>query len=117
MITEYRAFYTFLGRAFGLAQAPACLKVLGGQAAKKLEAAMSNPRAFGMGKALFMMARDAGFEVGTESGMETWLRVMQSEPLSPNMGPALERNPRAPAGTPAKTRARKPKAGPPKRAR
>jgi hypothetical protein len=117
MIEEYRAFYTFLGRAFGLTQAPACLKVLGGQAAKKLEAAMSNPRAFGMGKALFMMARDAGFEVGTESGMETWLRVMQSEPLSPNMGPALERNPRAPAAAPAKTRARKPKAGPPRRAR
>jgi hypothetical protein len=54
---------------------------------------------------------------GTESGMETWLRVMQSEPLSPNMGPALERNPRAPAAAPAKTRARKPKAGLPKRAR
>ena len=44
IIDELRALYSFLKREFGLQQADACLRVLGGDAAKKLEAALSDSK-------------------------------------------------------------------------
>jgi len=81
IIEETRAFYSFLQREFGLAQADACLRVLGGDAAEKLEAAMSDRRNFGPAKALFMAGREAGFALDTKADVEAFLRTMQGQPL------------------------------------
>jgi hypothetical protein len=81
IIGANRAFYAFLGREFGLEQADACLHVLGGDAVKKLEAALSDPRKFGVAKSFFMRGREAGFDMDTKEGVEAWMRVMQSQPL------------------------------------
>ncbi|HEX4417252.1 MAG TPA: hypothetical protein VH165_05095 [Kofleriaceae bacterium] len=86
IIEETRAFYGFLKREFGLKQADACLRVLGGDAVKQLEAALSDTSQFGMAKSLFMGGREAGFDMDSQAGVEAWMRVMQSRPLPASMG-------------------------------
>jgi len=86
IIEENRAFYAFLKREFGLRQANACLQVLGGDAVKKLEAALSDPSKFGMAKSLFMGGKDAGFDMSSKEGIEAWMRTMQSQPLPASVG-------------------------------
>jgi hypothetical protein len=81
ILEETRAFYTFLGRELGLEQAPACLRVLGGDAVKRLETALSDPTQFGLAKSLMMRGRDAGYDLDTKEGLEAWMRVVQSQPL------------------------------------
>jgi hypothetical protein len=81
IIEETRAFYAFLKRELRLPQADACLRVLGGDAVKKLEAALSDPRKFGMAKSLVMGGRDAGFDMDSKAGIEAWMRSVQSRPL------------------------------------
>jgi hypothetical protein len=81
IVEETRALYAFLEREFGLEQAGACRRVLGGDAVKKLEAALSDQSKFGMAKSLFMGGREAGFDLDTEEGIEAWMRAMQSQPL------------------------------------
>lgn len=81
IIEENRAFYAFLEREFGLEQADACLRALGGDAVKKLEAALSDTSKFGMAKSLFMGGRKAGFDMDSKEGVEAWMRVMQSQSL------------------------------------
>jgi len=65
-------------REFGAARD---LARLGGDAVKKLEAALSDPSKFGMAKSLFMGGREAGFDVDSKEGIEAWMRVMHSRPL------------------------------------
>lgn len=87
IIEENRAFYAFLGREFGLEQADACLRVLGGDAVKKLEGALSDTSKFGMAKSIFMGGRDAGFDMDSSEGIEAWMRAMQSRSRPPWSGP------------------------------
>lgn len=101
IIEENRDFYSFLKREFGLRQANACLRVLGGDAVKKLEAALSDPSKFGMAKSLFMGGKDAGFDMSSKEGIEAWMRTMQSQPMPasvdlPSLGPS-SRPARSPA--------------------
>lgn len=81
IIEENRAFYAFLKREFALEQADACLRVLGGDAVKKLEAALSDTSKFGMAKSLFMGGREAGFDMDAKEGSETWMRAIEARPL------------------------------------
>jgi hypothetical protein len=106
IIEDNRAFYGFLGRELGLPQADACLRVLGGAAVRKLEAALSDPSKFGMAKSLFMGGRQAGFDMDSKEGIEAWMRLMQSQPLPASIGLPL---PGAPARAADKTVARKPR--------
>ena len=78
IIEENRASYAFLEREFGLKQADGCMRVLGGDAVKKLEAALSDKSNFGVGKSLCMAGREAGFDTNTRAGIEAWMRAMQS---------------------------------------
>jgi hypothetical protein len=70
IIEGNRAFFTFLKREFGLEQADACLRVLGDDAVKKLEAALSDTSKFGMAKSLFRGGREAGFDMSSKDGIE-----------------------------------------------
>lgn len=81
IIEQNRAFYAFLEREFGLAQAGACLRVLGGDAIEKLEAALSDRSKFGLAKSLFMAGREAGFDMDTKEGVDAWMRTVQSQGL------------------------------------
>lgn len=54
IIAELRAFYRFLQVRYDHRHAEACLEVLGADAPAKLEAAMADPRNFGMAKSMFM---------------------------------------------------------------
>ncbi len=85
IVEETRAFYTFLKREFGLKQADSCLRVVGGNAVKKLEAALSTSSNFGMAKSLFMGGSDAGFDMQSEEGIEAWTQSIQGKPLPPSI--------------------------------
>lgn len=80
LIEDCRAFYRFLGRAYGLEQADACLQVLGPRAEKQLAKALSDPRNFSPAKALFTAGKDAGFDMQTQEGIEAWIRTMNASP-------------------------------------
>lgn len=84
IVEETRAFYTFLKRAFGLQQADACLRVLGGNGVKKLEAALSDSSNFGKAKSLVMAGSNAGFDMHSAEGIEAWMQSMQGKPLPPS---------------------------------
>lgn len=81
VIDQLRAFYAFLKRETGLKQADACLRVLAGDAVERLEAALADPRHFGMAKSLLMQGRDAGFDVNTEEGLNAWMQTVQDRPF------------------------------------
>ncbi|MBK6847860.1 MAG: hypothetical protein IPG96_10075 [Proteobacteria bacterium] len=103
LVASQHAFYAFLERECGLEQAEACVRVLAGDAVERLQAALANPSMFGMAKSIMMAGRDAGFDMGTQEGIEAWMRVMQSKPL-----PASVRLPSsaAPSRTGSKATAR-----------
>ena len=84
VVDTLRAFYTFLKRELGLKQADACLAVLGGDAVKKLEAALSNPGNFGMAKSMVMAGAEAGFDMQSQEGLEAFMQSMSSMPLPPS---------------------------------
>jgi hypothetical protein len=81
IVEEMRALYTFLKREFGLPQADSCLRVLGGDAVGKLEAALSDSSNFGMAKSLFMAGSDAGFDMQSPEGIEAWMESIRGKPL------------------------------------
>jgi hypothetical protein len=80
IIAELRAFYSFLKREFALKQADACLRELGSDAVKKLSAALSDKRNFGMAKSLFMTGAEAGFDMRSQKGIDAWMRQASSMP-------------------------------------
>lgn len=81
IIEEYRALYAFMKREYGFDRADSCLRVLGGNAAMKLQAALSDSSNFGMAKSLFMGGRDAGFDMKSQEGLDAWMRATQSQSL------------------------------------
>lgn len=85
IIDDNRAFYTFLKREFGFEQADACLRVLGGEAVRELEEALSDSSNFGMAKSVVLAGRDAGFDVDTEEGLQAWMQAAQGMPLPPSV--------------------------------
>ena len=95
IIEELRAFYGFLKRELGLAQADKCLEILGGDAVIELEAALSDSRNFGMAKSLVMAGRQAGYDMSTKAGIEAWMRTMAGRPLPGSPQPRPGRPPHA----------------------
>ncbi len=81
IIEGTRTFYTLLKREFGLKQADSCLLVLGGNAVKKLEAALSASSNFGMAKSMVMAGANAGFDMQSKEGIEAWMQAVQGKPL------------------------------------
>ena len=77
VIEELRAFYRFLKREIGLAQADACQEVLDDRATQALRAALSDPEKFGFAKSLVMAGRANGYDVDTEEGLAAWLATLQ----------------------------------------
>ena len=72
IVQELHAFWTFLQREFGLANASACRQVLTAATARRLDREMQNPAKFGLAKAFVMQGLAHGFEVATPEGMQAW---------------------------------------------
>jgi hypothetical protein len=81
IVDELRAFFSFLKREHGLRSADACLRVLEGDAAKRVEQALSDPRNFGMAKSIMMAGVESGFDMSTPDGATAWMREIQGRPL------------------------------------
>jgi hypothetical protein len=68
-----RAFWRFLKREFGLANADGILRLLNDALAKRIDRALSNPATFGMAKSFVMMGKAAGFDTTSEDGIQEWV--------------------------------------------
>lgn len=117
MIQELRAFYGFLEREAGLAQASACLRVLGPTAAKRLAAALGDASRFGMAKSLLMSGKAAGLDVASNEAVEQFLSNIHAVPGPPQRGKTAPRKAAKRASAKARSTAKqgRPKPGPKKR--
>ncbi|SRR6266545_2091226 len=79
IIAELHAFWAFLGRAYGLPNAPALLKRLDDRAAGRLERELSNPANFGMAKSMVMQGRARDFDTSTQEGLNAWMYTYNAE--------------------------------------
>lgn len=75
IVATLRAFFGFLGRAFGLREVAACADVLGEGAETRLRKRLSDPKSFGMAKSFVMAGREAGFDMTTDAGLSAWMRA------------------------------------------
>jgi hypothetical protein len=85
MVAECRAFFTFLKREYGFSQADACLRLLSHNAQARLEEALSDSSQSGIGKALVMAGKDAGFDIESEEGLLAWMQEIEGKPLPPGI--------------------------------
>ena len=72
IIAELRAFWSFLGRAYLLENAPGFVAALDDKAAVRLEQELANPENYGPAKSMFMQGLNRGFDMSTEEGIQAW---------------------------------------------
>jgi hypothetical protein len=70
IVAELRAFWSFLQRQYGLANAKPILASLTDAATRRLERELANPANYGMAKSFFMQGLRAGFDMTTEKGLQ-----------------------------------------------
>jgi hypothetical protein len=78
IVAELRAFWSFLHRQYGLANAVPIAASLTGAAVKRLERELANPANFGMAKSFFMRGMAAGFDMTTQEGMNEFMAAYNS---------------------------------------
>lgn len=82
IVEECRAFFAFLGRAYGFEQAEACRRVLGDHAAQRLAEELADEGNYGMAKSLLMSGLREGGELDSPEAVEAWLREFEASPLA-----------------------------------
>ncbi len=92
IVSCLRGFWHFLGCEFGFKNADACLQVLGARAAGKLQRELSNPANFSMGKSFAMEGAERGFDLTSETGLQSWMDTYSKE-LPELPGEAMPRLP------------------------
>lgn len=96
IIGEMRAFWEFLRRQYGLANATGILQVLGDDAERRLARELARPQNFGMAKSFFMMGKQAGFDMTTQEGLDQFMLAYNASTARNRMGarpPADSANP------------------------
>ena len=78
IVAELRAFWKFLHRQYGLANAPKIIASLTDAAAKRLERELANPAHYGMAKSMFMLGEQAGFDMTTQEGLDAFMAFFNS---------------------------------------
>ncbi len=78
IVAELRAFWHFLQRQYGLANAKPILASLTDAAARRLERELANPANYGMAKSFFMRGIQAGFDMTTQKGIEEFTAAYNS---------------------------------------
>ncbi len=117
IVQELEAFWCFLDREFQLANAKACLELLGASAVSRLEAELSDPANFGPAKQFASFSLEAGFDLDTEAGMaEAMLaynaslsasRAPYADSIGTELGPSSQPAPRGPARSRSRQKARR----------
>jgi hypothetical protein len=79
IVPELRAFWQFLGRAFALPNAAACVRLLDNKAARRLEREMATPANFGLAKGFFIQGVARGFDLSTQEGLDAWMTIYNAE--------------------------------------
>ncbi|MCI0642462.1 MAG: hypothetical protein L0Y72_15375 [Gemmataceae bacterium] len=69
IISELRAFWTFLSLQYQLPQASEMLALLDDRAVETLRDRLADPGLFGMAKSFFMLGDAAGFDMTTQEGL------------------------------------------------
>jgi hypothetical protein len=85
IIAELRAFWDFVYRQYGMANARAIRATLTDNAVARLKAALSNPRNFGPAKSFVMAGMQAGFDMTTQEGAEAFQAVYNAAILADRM--------------------------------
>jgi hypothetical protein len=78
IVSETRAFWTFLQRQYGLKTAAGILSLLDANAADRLERELADPSNYGMAKSFFMAGSEAGFDMTTQEGLDKFRAVFNS---------------------------------------
>ncbi|MEQ9496507.1 MAG: hypothetical protein RIT81_06605 [Deltaproteobacteria bacterium] len=87
IVAEMRAFYRFLGRAYDLEQADACVRKL--QRMKKpLEVALADTSKYAPSKATVMRGFAEGYDVSTPEGAAAWMEKVTARPSKGKRSPA-----------------------------
>lgn len=95
IVAELRAFFGYLERAFGLKNMAPCLRLLGDDAAARLERDLADESKFGMAKSLVMRGMRAGFDMRSEKGMEAYMMSQAAGLEAPRMTPPKRSDPKA----------------------
>ena len=83
IVTESRAFWDFVKREFGLANADSCLKLLNQpNIIEDLRASLDDPAQYGMSKSIIMEGVRRGFDTSTQEGLEEWLMIHNQEAMA-----------------------------------
>jgi hypothetical protein len=78
IVAELRAFWQFLQRQYGLANAKPILASLTNAAAERLERELANPANYGMAKSFIMGGMQAGFDMSTQKGIDEFTAAYNS---------------------------------------
>ncbi|HTU92072.1 MAG TPA: hypothetical protein VMF69_18455 [Gemmataceae bacterium] len=78
IVAELRAFWHFLHRQYGLANAVAIAASLTDAAVKRLERELANPANYGMAKSLVMRGMQAGYDMTTQEGTAEFMAAYNS---------------------------------------
>jgi hypothetical protein len=88
IVNELRAFWQFVRRQYGIPSADAILAVLGPSAAARLQKLLADPANYGMAKSMFMMGREAGFDMTTQEGLDAFMLAYNSQLLANRLPPS-----------------------------
>lgn len=87
IITQLRAFWTFVSRQYGSANAKTILAALDGRATDRLRKSLADPSNFGMAKSFLMMGSQSGFDMTSPDGLAafqaTYNAKLQAGPVPP----------------------------------
>jgi hypothetical protein len=78
IVAELRAFWRFLQRQYGLANAQPILASLTDASVRRLERELANPANFGMAKSFVMRGMQAGFDMTTQEGIDEFTAAYNS---------------------------------------
>lgn len=79
IIAEVRAFWSWLDVDHGVPHAADCLAALPTDAVPRLEAALADPRKWGMAKSFLMEGAAAGFDTHSPEQLEAWMLRLAAE--------------------------------------
>jgi hypothetical protein len=86
IIAELRAFWDFVHRQHGLANARKIRDSLTDDAVIRLKKALSDPADFGMAKGIVLAGQKAGFDMSTEEGLNAFMAVYNASILGNGFG-------------------------------
>ena len=89
IIEELRAFWRFVQRQYGLTNAVQVLASLGPSAGERLRKELADPSNYGMAKSMFMLGKQAGFDMTTQEGLDQFMLAYNSQVLANQGLPAI----------------------------